>query len=77
MTTKSYPTHYADDEGWSDWIKPVPTAPYRMACCDCNLVHEVEFRVDPLDGFVDFRARRNNRATSQLRRHRGTPILTP
>jgi len=38
-----------------------------MACCDCNLVHDLEFRIRK--GRVQFRARRNNRGTGQLRRH--------
>ncbi len=30
--------------GWSDWIAPNMTG-YRMACCDCGLVHDMEFGV--------------------------------
>jgi len=32
------PTRY----GWSDWI--FPTDKYLMKCCDCGLVHQLEFR---------------------------------
>lgn len=74
MATNQYPTHHAGDDGWSEWIDPIMTQPYRMACCDCNLVHEIEFRADPEDGNVNFRARRNNRSTAQLRRHRGVVL---
>lgn len=31
------------EDGWSDWVHPVPG--YRMECCDCGLVHEMEFAV--------------------------------
>ena len=30
--------------GWTEWVKP-KMAGYLMQCCDCNLIHEVEFRV--------------------------------
>lgn len=31
------------DDGWSEWVTPL--APYYMQCCDCGLIHEVEFRI--------------------------------
>lgn len=31
-----------DDDGWSRWIRPVRRG-YQMGCCDCGLVHELEF----------------------------------
>jgi hypothetical protein len=49
------------------WIQPVRRG-YRMACCDCGLVHELDFRIR--DGRVQVRARRNNRATAAMRRTR-------
>ncbi len=71
------------DDGWSDWEAPIQG--YKMACCDCALVHDMEFKVVKVaerDGadfsgdevpFEDYRvlirARRNNRSTGQLRRH--------
>jgi hypothetical protein len=74
----------AGDGGWSDWQAPVQG--YKMACCDCGLVHDVEFQVLKItkDDGLDFsgkempwgkyrivlRARRNNRSTGQLRRHK-------
>jgi hypothetical protein len=30
----------AGEDGWSDWIHPLPK--YLMQCCDCGLVHEME-----------------------------------
>jgi hypothetical protein len=49
------------EDGWSDWIHPLPG--YKMACCDCGLVHNLEFR-------VLFRAQRNVRSTAMMRRHK-------
>lgn len=71
------------ETGWSDWISPL-MANYRLVCCDCGLAHDLEFKVftarpdkagwftvtrdDLPNGRVRFRARRNNRATAQIRR---------
>ena len=30
-------------EIWTDWIRPVMTN-YHMSCCDCGLVHTLNFR---------------------------------
>lgn len=49
----------------NEWVQPV-RKDYKMCCCDCGLVHEMDFRV--LKGKVQFRVRRNNRATGQVRR---------
>ena len=32
------------EDGWCDWVCPKPQG-YLMQCCDCELVHEVDFRV--------------------------------
>jgi hypothetical protein len=34
--------HTAGPDGWSEWVAP-DMAGYRMSCCDCGLVHEMEF----------------------------------
>lgn len=39
---------------------------YRLACCDCGLVHDVVFALE--DGKLAMATRRNNRATAQRRR---------
>jgi len=36
--------HVAGPDGWSKWISPVMNG-YRMGCCDCGLVHTVDFEV--------------------------------
>lgn len=33
---------YANKNGWSDWILPIMRG-YKLACCDCGLVHDMEF----------------------------------
>jgi hypothetical protein len=50
----------------NEWQQPI-IRNYKMACCDCGLVHEIDFRIHK--GRVQLRARRNNRATGQIRRH--------
>jgi hypothetical protein len=55
------------EDGWSEWQQPIRRG-YKMACCDCGLVHTMDFRI--YEGRVQFRAMRNNRSTAQKRRHR-------
>ena len=62
-----YLVEEARDDGWSRWVTPVQQG-YKLCCCDCGLVHTVDFRVTD-DGFAEFRVRRNNRSTAQVRRH--------
>lgn len=74
------------DNGWSDWVQPVMRG-YKMACCDCGAVHDMEFMalqrvkdmpngmweantLDPETYRVEFRARRNERSTAAVRRHK-------
>ena len=48
------------------------TEDLKFACCDCNLVHRLIFRVEGDKVIVS--GWRDNRATAQLRRRRGIPI---
>lgn len=66
---KVFQTEIENDDGWSDWIHPLQKPYYKMACCDCGLVHNMQFRIDE-QGRINFRASRNRRSTAQLRRHR-------
>jgi len=43
---------------------------YKMACCDCGLVHRLRFKVLSNSQEIVMQAWRDNRATAQLRRHR-------
>ena len=53
-------------DGWTRWKTPRDNA-WRMSCCDCGLVHDLEFRI--MNGIIEFRAKRNERATSAIRRY--------
>jgi hypothetical protein len=48
-----------------EWISPIRRF-YRLACCDCGLVHRVDFRVHK--GRAEFRVYRLDRATAAMRR---------
>jgi hypothetical protein len=48
-----------------EWVQPQRRG-YKMACCDCCLVHTLDFRI--VDGRVQFRVYRHNRATAAMRR---------
>ncbi len=53
----------------SRWVQPVMKG-YYMACCDCNLVHRLDFRV--VNGKrVQFRASRAPKYTARLRKKSG------
>jgi Zn-finger protein len=44
MTFECEPVEVIDEDGWSDWISPKMTG-YLMQCCDCGLIHEIDFKV--------------------------------
>lgn len=60
---------------WSKWVTP-RTRGYKLACCDCGLVHDMEHKVllkggeqlDRRKGQIKFRVRRNIKATAAMRR---------
>lgn len=52
---------------WTDWIQPIKKG-YKMCCCDCGLVHNMNFRI--FEGRIQFQVNRNNRATGQKRRNK-------
>lgn len=49
----------------NEWREPIRKG-YKMCCCDCGLVHEMDFRVRK--GHIEFRVRHSNRSTGQVRR---------
>ena len=68
------------DDGWSEWLHPSPPS-FFSECCDCGLIHEMEFEVVPRDesnpglnpgetdaGVIVFRARRSNAQAIEARR---------
>lgn len=61
-----------------EWIAPMKD--YRLACCDCGLVHKIEFALEPIGKRrkrIVFRAWRDNRATAQIRRHKQMGVKQP
>ncbi|HYF54675.1 MAG TPA: hypothetical protein VEA41_10490 [Salinarimonas sp.] len=54
-----------------EWVQPTPRG-YLMACCDCGLVHRLNFRVVKYAGGkrtkVQFQAFRDEPETRKLRR---------
>jgi hypothetical protein len=54
-----------DENGWSAWEKPIQEG-YRLTCCTCGLVHNMNFRVRR--GQVEFQVQVNHRATAATRR---------
>lgn len=57
-----YPTYV---EG--EWEQPTMKG-YKMMCCDCGLVHKINFRIK--NGKVQMQTYRDNRATAATRRQR-------
>lgn len=55
---------YAEEGVWFDLPKE-----WHVACCDCGLIHVMEFRVNKETALFEVRVKRDNRATAQRRRH--------
>lgn len=43
MKAKRFKTHKPGRGGWTEWIYPESKS-YLMKCCDCGLVHELQFK---------------------------------
>lgn len=52
-----------------EWVQPIMNG-YRLSCCDCGLVHEINFRIIEKGKKIQLQAYRNQRSTSALRRNR-------
>lgn len=50
-----------------EWVQPIKKG-YKMACCNCGLVHTVNFRI--VNRKVQLQAFRNNKSTGQHRRNK-------
>lgn len=50
------------------WIR-VPARGHKNACCDCSLVHVIDYRISK-EGALEVRFRRDNRATAAMRRRK-------
>ena len=55
----------------NEWVQPIRKG-YKLACCDCGLVHDVDFRI--YKGRIQFRVRRNGKATGGMRAANGIKI---
>ena len=54
-----YKKPQTESDGWCDWQFPRMEA-YKMACCDCGLVHDMQFaiaQVKSIDGIEIFERR--------------------
>lgn len=57
---KKYPKHYAPKP--KEWVPHSPKMQWQ--CCDCGLVHNVEFRI----GILEVRMTVNRKETAKARR---------
>lgn len=57
------------------WIQPIRKG-YGLACCDCGLVHKVDFRIveNGRGRFIQLRAFRDDKKTKELRKREGISI---
>ena len=55
----------------NEWVQPIRKG-YKLSCCDCGLVHDVDFRI--VNNRVQFRVRRNGKATGGMRAGSGIRI---
>ncbi len=64
LSERSNLPRYPDiGEGWV----PVPKRGFRLKCCDCSLIHTIDFRINSR-GQVEIRVDRHERATKAARR---------
>ena len=54
-----------DVVAYGEWTRP-RLRNFREQCCDCGLIYRLDFRL--VDGRIEFRTRRDNRATAAARR---------
>lgn len=68
MDVRAFPKHRAkkgDKRGFMSWKTP-NAKKYLLGCCDCGLVHEMQFRVHK--GDIQYRCRRANGYTRAMRK---------
>jgi hypothetical protein len=44
MKKLRFKNHKAGRGGWSEWVYPSTEENYLFQCCDCGLVHELQFK---------------------------------
>lgn len=50
---------------YGEWTRP-RMRNFREQCCDCGLIHRLDFKI--VNGRIEFRTRRDDRATAAARR---------
>jgi len=55
-----------------EWVEPIMRG-FRLACCDCGLVHKMDFRIKY--GELQYRVFRDGAATRQQRRQKGVKLV--
>ena len=57
------------EEKSGKWIYPKRKG-YKLMCCDCGLVHRLDFRIikEHEKNYIEYRVFRDNKATSSARR---------
>lgn len=60
-------TRYKQRQDGEGFIVPLDEV-YRLACCDCGLVHDIVLSYDEKMSQLAMATKRNNRATAQRRR---------
>lgn len=63
MTEEADEYEHIEDGKWTR----VVARGHENACCDCGLVHKIDYRI-ARDGALEVRFRRDKRATAALRR---------
>jgi hypothetical protein len=61
-------TRYKQRQNGEGFVVPLDEV-YRLACCDCGLVHDIVLCYDKETGDLGMATKRNNRATAQRRRN--------
>lgn len=64
----NYPQIY---EG--EWYEPTPQMGFMERCCDCGLIHQIDYRVSD-EGKVQFRAKTAKRETAAARRQKSVRL---
>lgn len=59
------------DGEWEDWDK---WRGHKLRCCDCCLVHGLDFRINPTTGKPQTRFVTDRKATSRIRKREGITI---
>ncbi len=64
MTAKARRNYYQVTDG--EWVE-VPMRGFKDQCCDCGLIHKMNFRVNA-KGRIEFQAFRDGKATGGARK---------